>query len=39
MSIWILPAVILFGVLCIVGFAYWITKDLDADGEPQEWME
>lgn len=39
MSIWILPVVMLFGVLCIVGFALYITSDLNDQGEPQERME
>ncbi|WP_279629885.1 hypothetical protein [Vreelandella andesensis] len=36
MSIWILPAVALVGVMAIVGFAAYITHGYDDQGEPME---
>lgn len=39
MSIWILPAVLITGCAFLVGLGFYLTKDLDENGEPLEYRE
>lgn len=39
MSIWVLIGTLIAGLVCLIGLGFYLTKDLDENGEPLEYRE